>query len=220
MAHGRPSSSRGATPPTRAFALVACVVALGLLAWRGSAVFARAPAAPGPLSQSEASLLSVAEAIAGQGHVRVSVARQPGQGRQVLVLLDEQVEAADATLIRVVSLAAGLDESKGEAVDLQRVAFAPGVSGGPQPGDWAELSLLAFLAGITGWLGLTAPRRDEAPVEVIRETLPPRMAGAPAEPLSPVLPARNGDAADLARRDPARAADVVRSWMGKTGDAA
>ena len=216
MAHGRPGFSRGATPSTRAVALAACVVALGLLAWRGSAVLTRAPASPGPLSQTEASLLSVAEALAGQGHVRVSVTRQSGKAQQVLVLLDENAPVEDAVLSGVVASAAGTG-----TVDLQRVAFAPGISGAPKPSDWAELSLLALLAGLAGWLGFRAPGAEaqSAPVEVMRETLPVRRMPQADEAPKPAAPARNDEAADLARRDPARAAAVVRGWMGK-GDAA
>ena len=222
MAQGRPGFSRGATPSTRAVALAACVVALGLLAWRGSDLLSRAPASPGPLSQTEASLLSVAEALAGQGHVRVSATRQSGKGQQILVLLDEKAPIDDATLVRVVASAAGLGEQGGGAVDLQRVPFAPGVTGAPKPSDWAELSMLALLAGLAGWLGLTAPRREGeqgAPVEVMRETLPVRRMPLADDPPKPAAPVHNDEAADLARRDPARAASVLRGWMGK-GDAA
>ena len=220
MAHGRPGNTRGATPSTRAVALAACVVALGLLAWRGSEVLSRAPAAPGPLSQTEASLLAVAEAVAGQGHVRVSVARQPGKGQQVLVLLDDKAAVDDAMLVRVVASAAAVSDHDGDRVDLQRVPFAPGVTGAPLPRDWAELSLLALLAGLAGWLGFTAPGREDEPVELVRETLPARLAPQPADALKPVPQARNSEAADLARQDPAGAADVVRGWMGQRGDAA
>lgn len=220
MAQVRPGQSRGAPPSTRALALAAFMVALGLLAWRASDILTRAPAGPGPLSQSEASLLSVAEAVAGQGHVRVSVARQPGAGRQILVLLDEQSAVLDATLMQVVSLAAGYDAARGDRIELQRAAFAPGVTGAPQPGDWAELCLIALLAGLAGWIGLTSMRRSSAPVEIVQEALPPRTLAPPREPARQVAPAHNAEAADLARRDPARAADVLRRWMGMSGDAA
>lgn len=220
MAQGRSGKSRGATPSTRALALAACVVALGLLAWRGSEVLTRAPAAPGPLSQTEASLLAVAEAMAGQGHVRVSVTRKAGTGEKILVLLDDKAAVEDAALVRVVASAAGLSDHDGDRVDLQRVPFAPGVTGKPLPRDWAELSLLALLAGLAGWLGYRAPGREDAPAELVCETLPARLAPQPAEPLKPVTPARSSEAADLARQDPAGAADVVRGWMGRRGDAA
>lgn len=221
MAHGRPGISHGATPSTRAFALAACMIAIGLMVWRGGDILTRAPASPGPLSQTESALLSVAEAVAGQGHVRVSLARQPGRGRQVLVLLDEKSAVEDATLVRLITSAAGLSEAGGDRVDLQRVAFAPGVSAAPRPADWAELSLLALLAGLTGWLGLKAGGPKAAgPVEVVREVLPARMAPQLTDPAKASVPARSGEAADLARNDPARAADVVRGWMGTRGDAA
>ena len=217
MAHGKPGISRGATPSTRALAFAACVVAIGLLAWRGSEILARAPASPGPLSQAEASLLSVAEAVAGQGHVRVSVVRQSGKGQQILVLLDEKSAIDDATLVNLMSLAGGLSDGDGDRTVIQRVPFAPGVTGAPLPGDWAELTLLALLAGLAGWIGFTAPRREDAPVEVVREALPARRSPQPTEPMAPAAPVRSNEAADLTRHDPARAADVVRGWMGNTG---
>ena len=218
MAYGRPGITRSATPSTRALALAACVVALGLLAWRGSEVMTRTPASPGPLSQSEASLLSVAEAVAGQGHVRVSIARQPGGVRQVLLLLDDKTGVDDAALSNMISLAAGLDTGKGERVELQRAAFAPGISGAPLPRDWAELSLLALLAGLAGWIGFKSDRHEStAPVELVQETLPARMAPQSVEPSVRPLPVQGDEAADLARRDPGRAADVVRAWMNGNG---
>jgi len=219
MAHGRPGISRGATPSTRAVALAACVVAMGLLAWRGTEILTRAPASPGPLSQTEASLLAVTEAVAGQGHVRVSVARQVGGGQQILVLLDEKSVIDDAVLENVVRLASGSGDGDRDRVVIQRAPFAAGVTGAPAPSDWAELSLLAFLAGLSGWLSLSAGRREDAPVEVVREILPARMAPVPSEPVRPAAPSHAGEAADLARRDPSRAADVVRGWMGSGGNA-
>lgn len=218
MAHVATGISRGATPSTRALAFAACAVALGLLAWRGSEVMTRAPASPGPLSQSEASLLSVAEAMAGQGHVRISIVRQPGSVRQVLLLVDATAGVDDASLSNTVSLAAGLDAAKGERVDLQRVAFAPGVSSAPLPRDWAELSLLALLAGLAAWVGFRTERYEEAPVELVQETLPARMSPqAAVEPGVRPVPMRDDDAADLARQDPGRAAEVVRAWMSGNG---
>ncbi|WP_321491012.1 hypothetical protein [uncultured Hyphomonas sp.] len=217
MAHGRSGTSRGATPSTRALAFAACAVALGLLAWRGADIISRAPASPGPLSQSEASLLSVAEAMAGQGHVRISVVRQPGGVRQVLLLLDDKASVDDAVLTNTVSMAAGLDAGKGERVELQRAPFAPGINGAPLPRDWAELSLLALLAGLAGWIGFKAERREEMPVELVQETLPARVAAQSAEPAVRPVPMHDEDAADLARREPGRAAEVVRAWMGGNG---
>jgi hypothetical protein len=134
---------------------------LGLLAWRGSDIVSRAPASPGPLSQSEASLLSVAEAMAGQGHVRISIVRQPGAIRQVLLLLDDKASVDDGMLTNTISMAAGLDAAKGERVDLQRVAFAPGVTArrcratGPNCPCW-PCWLASGLDRIQGG----APRRD------------------------------------------------------------
>ena len=220
MAHGNSGIERGATPSTRAVALAALVVSLGLLGWRGMDMLTRAPASPGPLSQAETSLLSVAEAIAGPGHVRVSVARRAGGGRQVLVLLDEAAGADAETIARVVTAAAAIDDAKGDTVDLQRVSFAPAMTGAPTPSDWTELSLLALLAGLAAWLGFAPARSATTQVELVRETLSSRMAPVP-QPVRPAqAPQRAQDAADLARRDPARAADIVRGWMGKPGDAA
>ena len=85
------------------------------------------------------------------------------------------------------------------------------------PRDWAELSLLALLAGLSGWIGVRSDRREEAPVELMQETLPARMPAQSAEPAVRSAPIRDEDAADLARRDPGRAAHVVRAWMSGNG---
>lgn len=220
MAHGKSGMAQGAGPSTRALALAACVVALGLLAWCGGEVLTRAPATAGPLSQSEASLLSVAEAVAGQGHVRVSVSRQAGKGRQVLVMVDQSAAVDDAILSQLVTSAAGLSAEAGDRVQLQRVPFAPGISGAPSPRDWAELSLLALLAGLAGWIGVKSPsRQTTVPVELVRETLPARMTPQPAAFQTTHADAPNDKAADLARQDPSRAADVLRGWMNRGGAA-
>ncbi|MEZ5997295.1 MAG: hypothetical protein R3B98_01195 [Hyphomonas sp.] len=223
MAHGTSSMQRGATPSTRAVAFAALVLVLGLGGWRTMDVLTRAPAAPGPLSQAEASLLSVAEAVAGKGHVRVSVTQRAGQPRHVLVLLDKGVDSDPDTVVRLMTAAAGIDDSKGETLDLQQVPFAPETTGQPTPADWTELGLLGLLAGLIAWLGFRpSPVSVPAPaVEILRETLPAaRMAPAAAQPRPAATPVRSTEAADLARRDPARAAEIVRGWMGKPGDAA
>ncbi|MEZ5946592.1 MAG: hypothetical protein R3C13_11425 [Hyphomonas sp.] len=221
MAYGTSSMQRGATPSTRAVAFAAFVLVLGLIGWRSMDVLTRAPSSPGPLSQAEASLLSVAEAITGKGHVRVSVAQRSGQPRQVLVLVDEAVETDPAILVQIVTAAAAIDDSKGEIVSLKQLPFAAGMTGQPTLADWTELSLLGLLACLIGWLGFRPSPAMAPAVEIVREALPSaRMAPSAPAPRPAAAPVRSGEAADLARRDPARAAEIVRGWMGKPGDAA
>ncbi len=163
-------------------------IALGLIAWRGSDIVSRTPASPGPLSQSEASLLSVAEAMAGQGHVRISIVRHPGAVRQVLLLVDDKTSVDDGMLTNTISIAAGLDATKGERVDLQRVAFAPGVTGAPMPRDWAELSLLALLAGLAGWIDSNRTGEKKRLLNWCRKRYPPEWRRSRLNLLSALRP--------------------------------
>ena len=50
--------------------------------------------------------------MAGQGHVRISIVRQPGAIRQVLLLLDDKASVDDGILTNTISMAAGLDAYK------------------------------------------------------------------------------------------------------------
>ena len=201
----------GAGPSSRALAMAAFVIALGLLAWRGSALLTADHALPASATPLEASLMNLVDPIAGAGNARISVTTTAAGGRTVLVLLDA-AEAAKASMIEsLVTTAARLDVAAGDLLVIDSQAYG-------------ELALLALLAGLAGWLGF-APRTDsEVPGATMEHPKAPMEA--PVRPLTTtaVRPLRTvpvtSDVADLARKDPARAADILRGWMKNGTDAA
>lgn len=198
----------------RPLALLACALALGLLAWRGAALLT-GPGAPVAATPAEAALADILTPIAGSGLARVSVAYNAEGGRTVLVLLDDAAAARIPELERIAPIAAGLIPERGDKLVIETVAFAGGLPRRPDMAAWIELSALAGLALIGGALAVLA--RAPAPVAAApSQILPaPQPAERPREApraLRPVAVSTDA-AADLARRDPARAAAVVRGWM-------
>lgn len=216
----------GAGPSPRALALAAFVIALGLLAWRGSALLTSDNALPATATPLEASLMNVIEPVAGPGNARISVNTTASGGRTVLVLLDTAAGAQASTIENLVTAAARLDVAAGDLFVMQQVAFAKGAPGRPDAAAFGELSFLALLAGLLGWLAFV-PREDivfetveEAPLRTLSPT-PDRdrpLVPTPVRTARPPLP--TSDAAELARKDPARAAEILRGWMNNRTDAA
>lgn len=198
----------------RPLALLACALALGLLAWRGAAVLT-GPGAPVAATPAEAALADILTPIAGPGLARVSVAYNAEGGRTLLVLLDSAAAPRIPELQRIAPIAAGLIPERGDKLVIETVAFAGGLPGRPDMAAWIELAALAGLALIGGALAVLA--RAPAPVAAApSQILPaPQPVERPREApraLRPVAVSTDA-AADLARRDPARAAAVVRGWM-------
>lgn len=198
----------------RPLALLACALALGLLAWRGAALLT-GPGAPVAATPAEAALADILTPIAGPGLARVSVAYNAEGGRTLLVLLDSAAASRIPELQRIAPIAAGLIPERGDKLVIETVAFAGGLPGRPDMAAWIELAALAGLALIGGALAVLA--RGPAPVAAApSQILPaPQPVERPREApraLRPVAVSTDA-AADLARRDPARAAAVVRGWM-------
>lgn len=198
----------------RPLALLACALALGLLAWRGAALLT-GPGAPVAATPAEAALADILTPVAGSGLARVSVAYNAERGRTVLVLLDDAAAPRIPELQRIAPIAAGLIPERGDKLVIETVAFAGGLPGRPDMAAWIELAALAGLALIGG--ALAALARTPAPVVAApSQILPaPQPVERPREApraLRPVAVSTDA-AADLARRDPARAAAVVRGWM-------
>ena len=214
----------GAGPSSRALAMAAFVIALGLLAWRGSALLTVDHALPASATPLEASLMNLIDPVAGAGNARISVATTAAGGRTVLVLLDAAEAAKASTIESLVTTAARLDVAAGDLLVIQTAPFARGAPGRPDSQAYGELALLALLAGLAGWLGF-APRTDsEVPGTTVQQPKAPMVA--PVRPLAPtaVRPLRTvpvtSDVAELARKDPARAADILRGWMKNGTDVA
>ena len=125
-------------------------------------------------------------------------------------------------LQRIAPIAAGLIPERGDRLVIETVAFAEGLPGRPDAAAWAELAGLGALVLIAGALAILAGK--PAPVSnPVAQILPapqpverPREAPRAVRPVPVGLPADG--AVDIARRDPARAAAVVRGWMSDRDD--
>jgi len=217
MAFG--SSTRAGTPgSTRSLAMLICALALGLLVWRGAAVLT-GPAAPAPSSAAEAALADIVAPIAGPGLSRLSVTFNAEGGRTILIVLDKRASAQIPELERIAALAAGIIPEQGDRLVIETVTFAAGIPGRPTPEQWAELIGLAVLALAGG--GLIAVSGTPLTVQSPAAQLISAPAAAPERTPAqtpraprPVPVAQPTEAAaEIARRDPARAAAVVRGWM-------
>jgi flagellar biosynthesis/type III secretory pathway M-ring protein FliF/YscJ len=222
MAFGdRTAAARGGR--ARLLAALACALALGLLAWRGAALLT-GPGAPVSATPAEAALSDILSPVAGPGLSRVSVAYNGDGGRTVLVLLDETATPRLPELNRIVPIAAGIIPERGDRLVIETVAFAGGLPGRPDLAAWIELAALAGLVLISGALAFLASAT--APVATVPAQILPAATPAPqpvdrpraVRPAATTAPA--DAAADIARRDPARAAAVVRGWMNSRDETA
>lgn len=213
MAIGK-AADEGLTGLMRPLAMLACALALGLLCWRGAALLT-GPAAPVAANPAEAALTDVLSPVAGQGLSRLSVTYNVDGGRTVLILLDESASARIPDLQRIAPLAAGLIPQQGDRLVIETVAFAGGLPGRPDAAAWAELAGLGLLVLIGGALAILPGKPAPVPMPSAQIISAP-IADAPERirPLRTVSPAPVPDAAvDLARRDPAQAAAIVRGWI-------
>ena len=205
----------------RPLAMLACALALGLLCWRGAALLT-GPGAAISASPAEAALADVLTPVAGPGLSRLSVTFNAEGGRTVLLLVDDRAAGRLPELQRIAPIAAGLIPERGDKLVIETVAFAEGLPGRPDAAAWAELAGLGVLVLIAGALAVLAGK--PAPVsQPVTQILPapqpaerPREAPRAVRPVSVVPPADG--AVDIARRDPARAAAVVRGWMTSRDD--
>jgi hypothetical protein len=214
MASGNSTQAMGAGP-VRLLATLACALALGLLAWRGVGLLTQ-PGPPVAASPAEAALADVLSPVAGPGLSRVSLSWNAEGGRTLLLLIDESATPRLGDLQRIAPVAAGLSAEKGDRLVIETVTFATGLPGRPGLAAWAELiglAALVLLAGlITHLSGRSAP--VPAPATQILSAPAPMPVERPREPVRAIRPVPAAEpAAEIARRDPAKAAAVVRGWM-------
>lgn len=206
----------------RLAALVALFLALSLCVWRGSSLLTGAAATP--RSAAEASLAALIDPVAGPGNSRISIAFNAEGGRTLFVLLDTPAAPMAGDLQRILPEAAGLDFKRGDKLIIEQAAFARGLPGRPDTAAWLELGALGLIALISAGIALATLSRGAAPAAVspLRETDRAAAAELRAEalrPLRPLAPVPAPEAADMARRDPARAAAVLRGWMSDREEA-
>ena len=207
----------------RLAALVILAIAVSLGVWRAASLLtgpdltARSPA--------EASISGLVDPVAGAGRSRVSVTYNSEGGRTVFVLLDSAAGGAAPELRRILPVASGLDTSGADRLIIEQTQFARGLPGHPDSAAWMELGGLGLICLIAAGMAVASLRtRGEIAQSARPRSLPEREeAGPRPEPvrtLRPVAPAPlPADAADVARRDPARAAAVLRGWMQSREDA-
>ena len=215
MASGNSTQAMGAGP-VRLLATLACALALGLLAWRGAGLLTQ----PGPVAASpaEAALADVLSPVAGPGLSRVSLSWNAEGGRTLLLLIDESATPRLGDLQRIAPIAAGFSADKGDRLVIETVTFATGLPGRPGLAAWAELAGLAALVLLAGLIthlsGRSAPLPAPA-TQVLSAPVPmSHTSERPREPVRAIRPVPAAEpAAEIARRDPAKAAAVVRGWM-------
>lgn len=221
MAFRQAGSGLEAGRIVRLAALAALFLALSLGVWRASSLLTGAGTEP--RSPAEASLASLIDPIAGPGNSRISIAFNADGGRTVFVLLDAPAAPMAGDLQRILPEAAGLDFTRGDKLIIEQAAFARGLPGRPDAAAWLELGALGVISLISAGIALATFGQGPAPAMASPAREPERL---PAEgrletlrPLRPAAPAGTAEASDVARRDPARAAAVLRGWMNEREEA-
>lgn len=212
MTFGLAATPEEAVRTRRLAALVILAVALALGVWRASSLLT------GPdlvhHSPAEASLAALAEPVTGKGRLRVSMTHNREGGRTVFVLLDAGAGPVKADLERILTSAAGIDAARGDRLVVEETVFARGLPGRPDGAAWMELGGLGFMAFLAAGIALFPGR---SPAASARELAAGHRNEPRAEPvmrpLRPVAAPVPSDATELARRDPAKAAEVLRGWM-------
>lgn len=223
MAFREAGSGLEAGRVVRLAALAALFLALSLCVWRSSSLLAGAGTEP--RSPAEASLASLIDPIAGPGNSRISIAFNADGGRTVFVLLDAPAAPMAGDLQRILPEAAGLDFKRGDKLIIEQASFARGLPGRPDTAAWLELGALGLISLISAGIALATlgqgPATATATASPAREPerLPAEGRLETLRPLRPAAPAGTTEASDVARRDPARAAAVLRGWMNDREEA-
>ncbi len=199
----------------RLAALAVLFLALSLCVWRASSLLTGSAAEP--KSPAEASLASLIDPIAGAGNSRISIAFNAEGGRTVFVLLDMPAAPVAGDLQRILPEAAGLDPARGDKLLIEQAAFARGLPGRPDTSAWLELGALGLISLISAGIALATLRLRPAPAlapsRPEAERAIPEARGETLRALRPLAPPTAAEASDVAQKDPARAAEVLRGWM-------
>lgn len=206
------------TPTTRLLALVALIVATGVLCLRGLDLFVdTAPPQTAFANPAERAITNLLDPIIGPGHFRVSVAL--GEPSRTMILLDETraVQNLDNQIELIVqSILAAPDA----AITITNVPFAANAKPNLSPLQLAELMGLGLLCAMLTaqlFLPLATPQSQTT-------IAPPETAmRRPDLRLVPEAPAAQhvteiDTAAQLAVSDPDGTARLIRSWMGRSTD--
>lgn len=227
MAYPRSQTEAGLAGQIRIAAIVALVLALGLLGARGMQLVSQ-PGAAVAGSALETRLTHMLEPVVGEGHVRVSVTRDGSRSKTIFAVVNTLPEAAPEkleTIQRILEMGAGVNLAAGDRIVIEELAFASALPGELSGADYFELAGLVGLIGLLGWVALSAREAvpQAAAVNVTATAAPAdeRAIAPEPEPIRRVTSTtRPADVSGLVKADPARAAEVVRGWMnGKAGAA-
>jgi hypothetical protein len=198
----------------RLAALLVLAIALALGVWRAAGLLTGPDMAHH--SPAEASLAALIEPVSGKNRARVSVSHNREGGRTVFVLLDTGGGPVKADLERILTTAAGLDTARGDRLAIEETVFARGLPGRPDSAAWVELGSLGVIALLAAGLALFPGRAQAVQAETRERLADTRNEIRPEPTLRPLRGSQAdvpADVVDLARRDPARAAEVLRGWM-------
>lgn len=215
-----------------------CILALGLLAWRSTAIFTHPPQ-----TSSTHPLSTLVETIVGPGNAQIS---ETGNG-ELLILLNGPVGVIDpATAARLNDIVQTISKN-GVAPVLKQFPFAQSTSLIPTRAELTELSVLGLLAGLGLCFAFMAKPASER--EAVADQMPPQRApqstmlppdlsafsefldDAPAPPPfdtgpqgvpAKLLPAQAGprslvDAQRFAQANPDVTANVIKNWIRARG---
>jgi flagellar biosynthesis/type III secretory pathway M-ring protein FliF/YscJ len=225
MARRPDTLTNRSSPPIAALAIVALMLTLMMGGWRASQMMLTGSTTQ-TSNAAETSLLQIIDPIVGAGNARISVTGEAEDGRVAVVLLNrlsgEVSPAQMAAVERLISAAMNVTETSADQVLIEYADFATGAPGQLTPAQYGELMGFIGLAGLLSWMAL-ATRAER--IEVRSEVMPMvhiDPVSTPPQILTPV--ATESDvpetAAEMIRRDPSRAADVLRGWMSGKEDAA
>ena len=218
-----PGSAR---PTTRALALLALVLVISLGCWRASNLVTQPEDAWVPGSQVEASLFGILEPVAGKGNLRLSVTEHNGAARTVLILLSSDAGDTAPTIERLANSVAMIEPAAGDQLIVEHAEFANGLPGRLSVEGWVELGLFGAICALLVWIGSGASEVGSAKAPVSAEHKPAmpvrldQIENAPSPKPRPVRQIDPDMVADLARKNPARSASILRDWMRGEGDVA
>ena len=217
------SSRHREKPPIRLFALLALLVAGCLLVWRGMLLLAPPEPAWQASNPNESQLMGILAPIAGAENIRLTVSQSAEGARTVVVLLASDIDYLASDITRVATRSIGLDEAAGEVLVIETAAFATPTLLSSTPADMMEMFALAIICIALAWIAYatgagqaqgqvrTSSPEPEPKPDYVPDIRRERGAGQPA--LMPDTEA----VARVARRDPAQAAKIIRSWMRQSG---
>ena len=191
---------------------LALACSLALTGWRASlALTTDAPTKPvAGASPVELRLSSLIETMVGAGNVQVHRSERPDGSQSFLILLNATEAASapgDEALLSLVSSAVFIDTLAGDTVTIDRLTFAQGRFGTLSPSQMLELSALAAICILIAG-GLLAPVPMSTPARQFTETQSSQQAErrSPDVAVNPI--------AQRISEDPARAARIIRRWLG------